>query len=290
MIWQTCIATAADTGKKNPHWQDQQCTACHTQKKPVKGKAVLRSRDESKLCKRCHGQHDQLDAHIAIHPLDVQPSNVTWNRMSGGFRRLEPGKRKMSCTACHDPLLQCDKSLAAEQPLNPDFLRGGPYRFRTGQCYQCHDRSAYQRLNAHDQIDDQGHIRKKRCLLCHRKVPVETSDGKVRNAELNVVKDYKQLCLNCHVWVVHPGGGLPFMDRGGPHHLKIPPTPILKRLEKMQEKNQVLLPREPNGRIYCATCHNPHERGVVKALRAAKGADEKKRLRTHQICDNCHDI
>jgi len=287
MIWHAGLVAAAEEGKKDPHWQGQECVACHRVTRPAKGEAPLRDGDETRLCLRCH---DQADAHIPIHPVDLQPSNGLLKRMPEAFRRLRPGTRQMACTACHDPLLQCDKAKAAERPLNPGFLRGGPYRFRTDPCYQCHDRSAYQRLNAHDQVDEQGNIRKNRCRLCHRKVPTETPDGQVKNAGLSVAEDYKQICLNCHVWVVHPGGGLPFMDRGGTNHLKIPPQPIRQRLEEMQEKNEVLLPREADGRIYCATCHNPHERGVVKNIQAAKGADEKNRLRMRPICDNCHDI
>ena len=39
----------------------------------------------------------------------------------------------------------------------------------------------------------------------------------------------------------------------------------------------------------CATCHNPHERGVIRVAAAAKGADEQKRLRGRKLCLLCHD-
>ena len=55
----------------------------------------------------------------------------------------------------------------------------------------------------------------------------------------------------------------------------------------------MIRPLEPaSGRIFCATCHNPHERGVQRDARVDRGADGYKRLRTvggETICSNCHD-
>ena len=59
----------------------------------------------------------------------------------------------------------------------------------------------------------------------------------------------------------------------------------------MMDKNQVNLPlEESTGKVYCGTCHNPHERGVIKNVTGSKGADEPKRLRATNICENCHDL
>jgi hypothetical protein len=77
----------------------------------------------------------------------------------------------------------------------------------------------------------------------------------------------------------------------GPNHLVKPPEAILKRLKETESRLDIVLPLDPsNGNIFCATCHNPHERGVQRHARADRGADGPKRLRREgmQICDSCH--
>lgn len=287
MTFGTTLTMAEAQTPRDPHWDPAQCKACHTAARPGKGKARLRGQDASGLCLDCH---EDREAHVMIHPDGPVPSPRLARHLADGFDERRLGSRRLSCTACHAPRLQCDPARKAERGLNPAFLRGGPYRFRTEFCYRCHDRKAYQRLNAHRQLDSKGQLLEERCRLCHRKVPARDASSGSADTALNIDDDYKQICLNCHVWVVHPGGGLPFMDRGGTHHLKVPPPGIGKRLKIMQVKNGIHMPLDPGGRIYCATCHNPHQRGVLRDPAAARGADEKYRLRMPQICDNCHDI
>ena len=82
-----------------------------------------------------------------------------------------------------------------------------------------------------------------------------------------------------------------FSGGKAPDHLVVPDSKIRQRMLKMTQKNNLDMPLDPgDGRIYCATCHNPHERGVIKKISLAKGADEKRRLRSKEICLNCHDI
>ena len=51
----------------------------------------------------------------------------------------------------------------------------------------------------------------------------------------------------------------------------------MKRTEK---QFGIILPLNLDGRIMCATCHNPHEKGVMPDERgAAGGAGEKDRIR-----------
>ena len=63
-------------------------------------------------------------------------------------------------------------------------------------------------------------------------------------------------------------------------------------IEGAMEKIGVKLPLYKN-RVTCATCHNPHESGVIEHAAAAKGAGNKKRLRLPgdnimMICLGCH--
>ena len=60
--------------------------------------------------------------------------------------------------------------------------------------------------------------------------------------------------------------------------------------DEQQQDSDVLLPLEPGtGKVFCGTCHNPHEAGVVKNAAATKGAGSKQRLRMVDICEQCHD-
>ncbi len=273
----------------NPHWRTDACQACH-RGKPTRKKHPLR---ESNINHSCNNCHLPIGTHVNIHPVDVVPSAEIKKRMSRELRRTlryGRGGNKLNCLTCHDLTKQCNRAEFVDKQINPKFIRGAPYRTRTAICYQCHDRKAYQRLNSHDQISDTGVLQSDKCLICHPRIPEELEDGTAVDAELHVDKDYKTICLNCHVWVPHPGGDLPFRDKGGPMHLVVPSPGIARYMKKMERVNELRLPVEEDGRIYCATCHNPHEKGVIKNVAAAKGADEPKRLRSESMCENCHDL
>ena len=275
----------------NPHWNENGCEACH-KGRPDKKSSRLRINGINKTCNNCH---DLLGEHDYIHPLNVSVPRKMREHMPAEFRKTLFHKNKseqsLSCSSCHDILIQCTRKQFSEEKINSTFIRGGPYRSRTELCYQCHNRKAYQRLNAHEQISESGEVLVDKCLICHIEVPEELDDGSVVNAELQVKSDYEKLCLNCHRWVPHPGGDFPFLDKGGPMHLVKPSAGILQQMVKMEKLNGLILPRDDsNGKVYCATCHNPHARGVIKNPRAARGAGEPKRLRSNPICENCHDL
>jgi hypothetical protein len=76
-----------------------------------------------------------------------------------------------------------------------------------------------------------------------------------------------------------------------PRHLVVPSVKILERMNMMTEAKQVNLPLDGvTGKIFCGTCHNPHEQGVIIEASNAKGSNHEKRLRDDMICTNCHDI
>ncbi len=274
----------------NPHWREDACTTCHRGSLEVK-QPRRRFRDTEKLCGYCHGDSE---GHVHVHPVDVPVSKRLLDSMDKLLRRRLQGdsrRPKLGCTTCHDIRVQCRRKNFPEKSLRHAFLRGGPYRSRTGFCYACHPRKAYARLNSHAQVDGRGKVLHTTCLLCHQKVPRELPDGTVVDADLVVPDEYSQLCLNCHQVLPHPGGDLVFLDKGGPNHLVQPPPGIARYMAKMAERNGIILPLEAgSGKIYCATCHNPHARGVIRNPRAARGADAPKRLRAKSMCDNCHDL
>ena len=274
----------------NPHWDTSACVACH-KRKASNRHLHLRGKNVNDTCNQCHAV---LADNTHMHPLAVAVPESMQARMPEMLRKTlwrQGKKKKLRCSTCHDILAQCIESRFDDRNINPLFMRGGPYRTRTGICYQCHDRKAYQRLNSHDQVSDSGEILVEKCLICHMRVPKELDDGSAVDTELHVQTDYAALCLNCHRWTPHPGGDFPFLDKGGPMHLVKPSPGILQHMKKMEKLNNLILPlEEDNGKIYCATCHNPHERGVLKNARAARGADAPKRLRSQPMCENCHDL
>ncbi len=274
----------------NPHWRADACTTCHRGSLDIK-QPRRRFRDTGKLCRYCHGDSER---HTHVHPVDAAVSRRLLGGMDESLRRQLRGdsrQPRLACTTCHDIRVQCRQKNFPEKTLRHAFLRGGPYRSRTGFCYRCHSRQAYVRLNAHAQVDERGKVRQATCLLCHRKVPRERPDGTAVDADLVVPDEYAQLCLNCHQVLPHPGGDLVFLDKGGPNHLVQPPPGIARYMVKMAERSGIILPLEAgSGKIHCATCHNPHARGVIRNPRAARGADAPKRLRARSLCQNCHDL
>lgn len=271
----------------NPHWQKDACKSCHKSSKRA-GLKNLRKNRVDDLCNTCH---ESVSAHNYIHVSDIKLPTAMLKRMPQGFRAaVKRAGNKMTCITCHDLPMTCEKRRYKEKGLNPNFFRGGPYRSRTEICYKCHDEKKYQRINAHDQINNKGQLQKDKCLICHIKNQDMATANIIADVEYNLKDNLSRLCWGCHPWKPHPGGSFSFFSGGFPNHLVKPSEDILRRMREKQEEHDILLPLEPGtGKVYCATCHNPHERGVIKLEAAAKGADEKKRLRMQDICQNCHD-
>lgn len=149
-------------------------------------------------------------------------------------------------------------------------------------------------LNPHDQIDDEGYLLWSKCLICHPEVPDIKKAKSIADVKLRFEDDIKQGCFRCHPQRMHPGGewiGVSILNKpGAPDHWIKPPEAIAKNIEKALKEIEIILPLEPKtGKIFCATCHNPHERGVLLG-RADKGADADWRLRSGggPICQYCH--
>jgi hypothetical protein len=270
----------------DPHWREDGCRACHVGR-PGIGAARLRDNDINRLCNVCH---ERISDHSYIHPVAMIPPDDMLERMPKAFRlALREGDRAVTCTTCHELTMQCLPERASRRPLNPGFLRGAPYRNRFGLCFRCHDQNNYRRLGAHDQVTDAGKVRKARCSVCHRDTAKLATAWSIADLSFTVKGDLSSLCTRCHEPVPHPSGGLTFLRHGTPDHLVVPSPEMLERMQRMQARHGVILPLEPgSGRIFCGTCHNPHERGVIKRAEAARGADSRDRLRAPRICLFCH--
>ncbi len=256
----------------NPHWKKIFCLCCHAQE-PERGNPHLKNKDFNRLCQRCH---DNRFARADIHPVGIKPQNVK----IPPYMPLQDGK--LTCETCHNALLQCYLNEESHK-INPLFLRreGLPrYKF----CFLCHEAKAYQRMNPHEhQIDKHGRIVKKRCLICHSSIP-DVAHTKGASEVHFSVKDPDECCRGCHPGYdkYHPAGYT---------HVGVRPSPkIMKAIKSSVKRLGVEVPLY-NGRVICASCHNPHEQGVIKFRAAATGSTRPNKLRlpaTMEMCVACH--
>ena len=148
-------------------------------------------------------------------------------------------------------------------------------------------------INPHEQISDEGNILWKKCMICHLETPDIEKAKSIEDVKLRFSDDMKQMCFRCHPQRMHPGGGWAGQLRGlttAPIHWVKPPDYIAKNIEISLDQYKIYLPMEPvTGKIFCATCHNPHERGLLIG-KADYGADYDRRLRSAggPICTFCH--
>lgn len=275
----------------NPHqFSKDSCRACHTKPQNI---SVIKKSHANKICIACH---QALSKHDYIHPSDLKPSSQMKKNMDKTFTpSLNSERGKVTCTVCHDLSIQCLDKREPELGLNPYFLRGGPYTSRSDVCYRCHDKKAYQRLNPHEQIDKNGNIKQDKCALCHKNITKLDRAKSIKDVDFLVNGDLSSMCKGCHKWNPHPGGSFNFSFSGkkkkGPNHLVIPPKRIKDTIDKMSNKTGIRMPLDPKtGQVFCGTCHNPHQKGVIKISEAAHGADERFRLRKQDICEQCHDF
>jgi len=272
----------------SPHWKDDSCRVCHKSQAATKNN--LRKKNISEICLSCH---DAIYDHRYIHPINIKPSANMLKRMNKAYRKsLQQSAGKISCATCHDIALQCEPEKSRQKLTNPRFFRSGPFASRSQSCYFCHDKKQYKKLNPHDQLDSKGEIIKNKCRICHAGSIDELSKAEsIKEVEFHAPGDnLASMCWGCHVWTPHPGGQFSFFkNKSGPDHLTKPTQIVLRSLQVSEKEKQIVFPLEPQtGKVFCGTCHNPHQKGVIKNKRAAKGADSKHRLRDQDICQNCH--
>jgi len=255
---------------RNPHFQSGQCNICHagTRPRPIKPRLV------EKLCEKCHLPEKGLLEH---HPVNI---DVLRNNDMPFSDRLPLVEGKLTCITCHDLIIQCKMEETGAMD-NRAFLRGGPYSAPWDICYLCHDSRLYEGSSPHDQINDQGIIQEETCWYCHQPPEEESHTEK-----LNVGPIMEDICLSCHGHKTHPAGAV--------HTVK--PSPKLQAfMQFTSQKQGVFLPLNSKEEIYCATCHNPHEKGLIDAndpkARGAEGdqpQNYRKRILGKQMCLACH--
>ncbi len=197
--------------------------------------------DPVALCNRCHGTGEIMGD---THPLKDVPPGI---KVPQGWPLLNGA---LTCLTCH-------RAGHAEDGKYRRFLRGGPYLEVNDACFQCHNREEFKKKDPHQDINVM-----KGCEFCHVSRPVP---GKDTAATVRMLADINILCFRCHEGKPHPGGVA---------HWVVPPA-------EMSANIPGELPRDANGRINCATCHNPHIEGLEEhKIRGEQGA--------LGICGSCH--
>ncbi len=273
LLSETYLERARRSRSINPHWKGYLCLCCH-ETTPSRDTPQLKEQgDHNLLCNRCHGTRY---ARADIHPVGVKPSPRI--RIPDDMP-LQEGR--LSCNTCHDARLQMGPPVPeSRQKRNPDFLRREGLS-RNSFCFLCHLREAYQRMNPHLQLDDQGKIIEATCLFCHPTRPDVTIMG-MKHVRF-IAKNPDEYCIGCHHGFTrgHPAG----VD-----HLRRPSRQILRAIQSSVRRLGIELPLY-QGRIICATCHNPHQQGVLKVRASAAGSQRPSKLRLvpgNMQCIGCH--
>lgn len=255
-------APAATSRAANPHWSPSGCGDCHRTDTPANERWT--PAEIEVLCSGCHnGRRAPREVHPSLRPavgpqLHVPPE---WPRADG----------RIGCATCHDMPVACTQP-AAKAAGNAAFLRDYDPAAPTALCARCHEREP-RRFNPHRMLDAHGRPDATACRYCHVDVPSElpTREDALRVAALRT--DAATLCMGCHPrhveWAPHSHVGAVVPDAirrdierctaaSRPHGPPSSPTtqPARGRAERL------VLPLDGAGRVQCATCHNPHERGV----------------------------
>ena len=137
----------------------------------------------------------------------------------------------------------------------------------------------YTKLDVHRQTDSNGGIVVETCLYCHTDKPDES---RARYKDVKFIGNLEMLCQRCHVIRGNHSGNF--------NHMVKPRPATLARMQAMEKEYGIILPLDENGKLTCITCHNPHDKGVIRAdSPAAMGAGSKYRHRLPGIlCVQCH--
>ena len=276
------ILPTLSSAEDSPHWNKSTCATCHVDANPVPGNINVRESDIETLCESCHG--DRGDARSCRHGSGLAVGDMS----IAGVLKSSLKSGEVVCSTCHDIAYQCEHPTVQYSFHNPGFLRDRTSRDTGQYCFECHESSDYEELNPHQGVT--GTPPRPSCQLCHANVP-ETSAAGELIVEFNMQHDLNDMCKGCHEVRPHPKS----MSFGAPSadeewiHLVAPSTEVLQNMSESEAETGIGLPfNPPNGEVFRAACHNPHDFGVSGEHRS-QAIGMKHRLRQHDICQACHD-
>ena len=254
-----------------PHWTGKHCTECHLEEKIPE---LRFDGDVVRVCNRCHqAAAPCTTVHVSTF---ISPEDASAVTIPADWPRHDS---TVTCLTCHAVTLQMYADAAGEQVSNPTFLRAGEqgsglYRF----CFNCHREHLFQKINPH-----QGTSGAEGQLFCFRCHTGKLSTGFETCFEASLKTKSNALCTGCH-WQVTTNGHT-VHDTLAPDKLKASKDALGKL-----EQDGLELPLA-DGSMHCATCHNPHPKGIIGRKDAAIGAGEKYFLRIPDklvLCGACH--
>jgi len=264
------LSFAAKSTATYPHGNRAACRVCHVRDKFSAREVAFTEADPTARCTRCHDAE-----HGGIHPPVAKPSERTYPMDFLAYPLDKEGR--LTCSTCHDHVCA-----GRPDPRNPRFLRGGPYLSTKEFCDRCHPKAGAGSINPHDQVDEKGGIVTATCAFCHRTIPDAQNAQEIFGGpkDLLVVRSSVELCARCHELRPHP-------ERN--HIVELSDAKAMS-LAMYEKRHKVKLPLEEERRITCTTCHNPHDKGVLRG-EAALGAGEPHRWRVPsfgELCTPCH--
>lgn len=252
---------AVQSRRIRPHFRRVFCRCCH-RSDPVEGGTLkdfpLLLEDPTALCNRCHPCEGLCDH----HPLPIVKAK--WDGAVPVEYPLYKGW--LTCLTCHVP--DCRQS--ALNPKNPSFLRGGPYTFPKPMCLKCHNNPEFGTVKLHEDIQIG-----EACSFCHSKAPdVSRFLKSTSTRQPDLKADIQTLCTLCHEERPHPGGIV---------HSGIPWEGGAKQVPSS-------FPVDGQGRLTCATCHDPHVFDTLKwgLMRQDQTAKKMRAIDGVPICPACH--
>ena len=260
----------------DPHFTGRDCDVCHA-KVPKAGQKDLWLKfegDDVEMCNSCHmSEYVKGDFH-PVGSLPVKGDSVTIPDalpLYGG---------RVTCRTCHDVYMQCSAQPSI-QFENINFLRGAPYKKTTDICFRCHNRDDYKKTNPHEQKDADGNVLKQQCLYCHQSFadPDTVSDMD----QVAFKTDTSTFCAACH-------GEEESFHPANTNHMRAVSEDMVAVIKDAEKKYGVILPLF-KGKIFCGTCHNPHDSGIIIRDEASKGSDKEYKLRldwSYDLCVACH--
>jgi len=260
----------------DPHFTGKDCEVCHhaIPKQGQKDFMLKFGNDDIAMCNSCH---DKEYLRGDLHPVGLKPLKEGLVKVPDTLPLYDG---KVTCRTCHKVYLQCEEKPSI-QFENLYFLRGAPYKRTTELCFRCHNKEAYKKINPHEQVDPEGNILKSQCLYCHQSLP--DPDKISDTSEVTFKTETSAFCEVCHGEkdTLHPANA--------DHMLEVSPK-MLDSIKLSEKRFSTILPLF-KGKVFCGTCHNPHDQGVITKKTAAKGASAEMKLRidwNHDLCVSCH--
>lgn len=247
-----------DAGARFAHDGEVICQSCHIPHAAPEKKLLLVKNDKSQLCGECHqsryAKNRQHAGELHTHPVNIKPQNaeVPDDLLKLGGKLGSDGE--VICQTCHRPHdAQPNTSLLVKENI------------RDSLCQDCHKDKRRVLDSKHDMrlvAKDSQNIRKQiagesgPCSACH--VPHKGTGPKMWARKRDLTQDpMASLCLSCH-----KKEGLAKKHTVGKYS-----HPVGAPVNKL--KHAVALPTfndngfkwqdVEQGKVSCASCHNPHQ-------------------------------